>query len=81
MSVLQPRRSLEIPILLLAGVAVFFSSSAYAQTKKVLLVAADGSAQFKTVQEAIDAAPDGQVRINIKPGEYRQVLAIKANGI
>ena len=49
--------------------------------KKTILVAADGSAQFKTVQEAIVAAPDGNVRIDIKPGEYRQVLTISANGV
>ena len=39
--------------------------------KKTLVVAADGSGQFKTVQEAVDSAPDGNIRINIKPGEYR----------
>ncbi len=49
--------------------------------KKLLTVAADGSGQFKTVQEAVDSAPDGNVRINIKPGEYRNLISISANGV
>jgi pectin methylesterase-like acyl-CoA thioesterase len=49
--------------------------------KKALVVAADGSGQFKTVQDAIDAAPDGNVRINIKPGQYRALISIAASGV
>jgi pectinesterase len=49
--------------------------------KKTVVVAADGSGQFKTVQEAVDASPEGNVRINIKPGEYRALIAITANGV
>jgi pectin methylesterase-like acyl-CoA thioesterase len=49
--------------------------------KKTLLVATDGSGQFKTVQEAIDSAPAGNVRINIKPGEYRALISISTNGV
>jgi len=49
--------------------------------KKTLVVAADGSGQFKTVQEAVDSAPDGNVRINIKPGEYRNLISISTNGV
>jgi pectin methylesterase-like acyl-CoA thioesterase len=52
-----------------------------AAKKKTLVVASDGSGQFKTVQEAVDAAPLGNVRIKIKPGEYRQVVAITADGV
>jgi pectinesterase len=52
-----------------------------AQTKKVIVVAADGSGQFTTVQQAVDSAPNGNVRIDIKPGEYRQLIAIKSDGI
>jgi len=47
-----------------------------------LVVAADGSGQFKTVQEAIDAAPTNSTRpfvICIKPGTYRQHLFIPAD--
>ena len=49
--------------------------------KKTIVVAADGSGQFKTVQEAVDSAPDGNVRINIKPGEYRNLISIGTNGV
>ena len=68
---------------LLAIVAVLMACSglAHAAAMKTLVVADDGSGQFKTVQEALDAAPDGNVRIEIKPGEYRQVVAITANGV
>ena len=52
-----------------------------AKKKKTIVVAADGSGQFKTVQEAVDSAPDGNVRINIKPGEYRNPITIGANGV
>jgi pectin methylesterase-like acyl-CoA thioesterase len=47
-----------------------------ATDKSKLTVAADGSADFKTVQEAVDAAPvDGAV-IFIRPGVYREKLVI-----
>jgi pectin methylesterase-like acyl-CoA thioesterase len=49
--------------------------------KKTLMVAADGSGQFKTVQEAVDSAPDGNIRINIKPGEYRDLIHVTSNGV
>ena len=49
--------------------------------KKTLVVAADGSGQFKTVQEAVDSAPDGNIRINIKPGEYRALISVSTNGV
>jgi pectin methylesterase-like acyl-CoA thioesterase len=49
--------------------------------KKTLVVAADGSGQFKTVQEAVDSAPDGNIRINIKPGEYRNLITVSTNGV
>jgi pectinesterase len=62
---------------LLTGVACAQTVTA----KKTLTVAADGSGQFKTVQQAVDAAPGGNVRIEIKPGEYRQVVAIAASGV
>ena len=61
-----------------------FRAAVWAQApvaKKLLTVAADGSGQFKTVQEAVDSAPDGNVRINIKPGEYRALISISANGV
>lgn len=58
-----------------------FATYAKAPKKKVVTVAADGSGQFKTVQEAVDSAPDGNIRINIKPGEYRALIHISTNGV
>ena len=49
--------------------------------KKTVRVGADGSGQFRTVQEAVDSAPEGNVVVRIRPGVYRQVLTIKANGV
>ncbi len=70
--------AVAIVVVLLPGAAL---SKAPATKKKVLVVAADGSGQFKTVQEAVDSAPDGNVRIDIKPGEYRNLITIGANGV
>jgi pectinesterase len=45
-----------------------------------MTVAADGSGQFRTVQEAVDAAPAGTPRrpttIHIKPGVYKERLSV-----
>jgi pectinesterase len=68
-------------LLTIVAVLMACSGLAHAAARKTLVVADDGSGQFKTVQEALDAAPDGNVRIEIKPGEYRQVVAITANGV
>jgi len=68
-------------VAILVGVALSSFAKPPAAKKKTLVVAADGSGQFKTVQEAIDAAPDGNVRIEIKPGEYRSLISIGANGV
>jgi pectin methylesterase-like acyl-CoA thioesterase len=77
-------RSIRLTLMAFTAAAIFLPQPSHAQSpsaKKIILVAADGSGQFKTVQEAIDSAPDGNVRIDIKPGEYWQVVAIHANGI
>jgi pectinesterase len=47
-----------------------------------LTVAADGSAQFRTVQAAINAAPansSARTTITIKAGTYREVVRVPAN--
>jgi pectin methylesterase-like acyl-CoA thioesterase len=69
-------------LVVLANAPIGFAQTANKHpAKKTLVVAADGSAQYRTVQEAVDASPAGNVRIEIEPGEYRQVLRIKANGV
>jgi len=57
------------------------AKSAPAGKRKIVVVAADGTGQFKTVQEAVDSAPDGNIRIDIKPGEYRALIMVAANNV
>src|SRR5687768_3383226 len=68
---------------LIVGLMTFFAvgygSSLSAQTE--LVVAADGSARYKTVQEAIMAVPagsaDNPVIIRIKPGVYKELIYVQ----
>jgi pectin methylesterase-like acyl-CoA thioesterase len=44
-----------------------------------ITVAADGSGDFKTVQAAVDAAPEGsnkRIVIHIKPGTYKELIKV-----
>jgi pectin methylesterase-like acyl-CoA thioesterase len=59
----------------LPGLALLLIANAFPQTR-TLTVAADGSADYATVQAAVNAAPGGGVVIRIKPGTYREVLNI-----
>jgi len=55
------------------------SSFAQGGNSSTIVVAADGSGQFRTVQEAVDAAPDhatAPVTIRIKPGIYREHITV-----
>jgi len=59
---------------------LFAASTAIAQTNFV--VAADGSGQYKTVQEAINAVPqttrfDNPAIIHIKPGVYKELIYVQ----
>ena len=46
-------------------------------TKRSLVVAQDGSGDFRTVQSAVDALPIEGGTIRIKPGTYREVVTIR----
>jgi pectinesterase len=46
-----------------------------------LTVAADGKADHRTLQAAIDALPDTGGEIAIAPGTYREKLAVPRNGV
>ena len=49
---------------------------------KVLHVAADGTGDFITIQQAIDAAPaEGGAEIVVSPGTYREILTIEKPSI
>jgi pectinesterase len=66
-------------ILLLAG-GLLITSPTLAQRQQ-LTVAADGSGDFKTVQAAFDAVPDGNttpITITIKKGVYKEKLTLAA---
>lgn len=64
-------------LVLLCGL---LSVAAEAQTsKRVIVVAADGSGDFKTIQQAVDHVPDGNTRrvvIQIKPGVYAEQVKV-----
>src|SRR5262249_9134647 len=70
---------LTLAVLIALGMPI--AAMAAPAKKKVVTVAADGSGQFKTVQEAVESAPDGNIRINIKPGEYRALINVSTNGV
>lgn len=65
--------------LVVVAAAAGWSGAAWGETK-VMVVAADGSGEFKTMQEAVDAAPvvkgEERVVIQIKPGTYKEHLVI-----
>src|SRR5580704_12484067 len=65
--------------ILSAAVLFVFTASALAQTN--LFVAADGSARFKSVQEAIMSVPSGSrenpVVIHIAPGTYKELIYLQ----
>ena len=57
----------------------FATLAGHAQASGPLVVAADGSGQFRTVQAAIDAAPsqaDKPVVIQLKPGTYHEKVTV-----
>lgn len=62
-----------------AAASAALSLSAAAQTN--LFVAADGSAQFKSVQEAVMAVPSGNAKnpvvIHLKPGVYHELVYVQ----
>ena len=56
-------------------------SALHAQAKPKVVVAADGSGTYTTVQAAVDAAPAQGEVIQIKPGTYKEKLNIPKSGI
>jgi len=65
----------------LATVCLLFAGSLRSRADTNLVVAADGSGQFKTVQEAIMTVPAGSasnhVFIHIKPGTYKDLVQVQ----
>src|SRR5438445_3335663 len=71
------------PCLLLSFVVLLTSGAASRVIAQIrLVVAADGSGQFKTVQEAINAVPQttsstNPTIIQIKPGIYKELIYVQ----
>ena len=65
----------------LAGMFAVFSSAANLASQTNLFVAADGSARFKSVQEAIMSVPSGSrenpVVIHLAPGIYKELIYVQ----
>ena len=68
----------------LLALAVVFLVGGVCEAKAApveLVVAADGSAQYRTIQEAVMAVPagtaDSPVRIRIKPGTYKELVYVQ----
>src|SRR5690349_11774047 len=70
---------------IVTGIVALLSGSACLAAPKTITVAADGSGNFKTVQEAISAVPDKSTErtvIHIKAGTYHGQIILpkeKAN--
>ncbi|HEY4302212.1 MAG TPA: pectinesterase family protein [Candidatus Didemnitutus sp.] len=71
------------PLRLLAAIGLAFTALRSLAAPPDAVVAADGSAQYRTVQEAIDAAPQltdgGAPRwlIKVRPGTYRERIYVQ----
>jgi pectin methylesterase-like acyl-CoA thioesterase len=71
---------ISLVLLIAAGAVAVGGVPASAAT--TVVVAADGSGNYRTVQAAIDAAPSGNssaYTVNIKPGTYRGTVNIPSN--
>jgi pectinesterase len=68
-------------LLLVVGVLLAAGANRALAADTNLLVAADGSTQFRTVQEAIMAIPSGsassRVFIHLKPGVYKELVYVQ----
>jgi pectin methylesterase-like acyl-CoA thioesterase len=58
------------------SIALCLCCSAFARQPAKFVVATDGSGDYRTVREAVNAAPDDGAVIRIKPGTYREPIAV-----
>ncbi len=65
----------------IALACVFSCSVICAQQLTRVVVASDGSGDFRTVQQAVDAAPPGGSVIRIRPGTYRERIVVEKTHI
>jgi pectinesterase len=73
------------PKIFAGAVALFMSATVTLTAQTNLFVSADGSAAFKTIQEAVMAVPSGSrenpVVIHIAPGNYKELIYIQREKI
>ncbi|MEV0647108.1 pectinesterase family protein [Phytomonospora sp. NPDC050363] len=66
-----------LPLFAMAPIATASAASPDSAVAATITVAADGSGDFRTVQQAIDAVPGGTATtIRIKPGTYRGAITV-----
>lgn len=71
-----------LPFLIFCVLGVYLASATLTSAQTNLTVAADGSGQFKTIQDAINAVPqttrfDSPAIIHIKPGVYKELIYVQ----
>ena len=64
-----------------AGTVCIPAAAQVRPAKPVVTVGSGAAAQFKTVQAAVDAAPEQGSIIRIEPGRYREKIGIAKDGI
>ncbi|MGW7079499.1 pectinesterase family protein [Streptomyces sp. NPDC054866] len=77
-----PDKAADVPAKVKAGAGPRATVGTAARTASTLTVAKDGSAQYKTVQAAVNAVPTNntsRVVVSIAPGTYRETVKIPAN--
>ena len=70
------------PLLLCGAIGLLILAANLVAAQKNLTVAQDGSGQFKTIQEAINAVPqttrfDNPAIVHIKPGTYKELIYVQ----
>src|SRR5215468_590717 len=74
--------TLKAILLVCASIVIGLMYATLVVAQSNLTVAADGSGQYKTVQEAINAVPqttrfDNPAIIHVKPGIYRELVYVQ----
>ncbi|HXM34699.1 MAG TPA: pectinesterase family protein [Pyrinomonadaceae bacterium] len=71
----------KTPMRFLLGLLIAFCANSARAAETTIIVATDGSGQYKTVQEAVMAVPAGSaanpVIIRIKPGTYKELIYVQ----
>src|SRR5215471_17503725 len=74
--------TLKAILLVCASIVIGLASATLVVAQSTLTVAADGTGNFKTIQEAINAVPqttrfDNPAIIHVKPGVYKELIYVQ----